>query len=163
MDSGIIVVEADLARREHQAVVVHLTSAYAADPMGAGGPLAPAVTERMIPGLRATPSTRVFLAYLAGEAVGLATCFVGFSTFQARPLINIHDLAVLEHTRGRGVGRALLAAVESAAREMGCCKVTLEVNERNGRALRLYRSAGFAQAGADGPTGGALFFAKALT
>jgi GNAT superfamily N-acetyltransferase len=163
MDSGVVVVEADLERPEDQTAIVRLTSAYAADPMGTGTPLGPAVVERMIPGLRATPSTRVFLAYLGGEAVGLATCFVGFSTFQARPLINIHDLAVLETTRGRGVGRALLDAVERAAREMGCCKVTLEVNEGNRRALGLYHSAGFAQAGADGPTGGALFFAKALT
>ena len=162
MDSGVVVVQADLARPDHQAAVVRLTSAYAADPMGAGQPLAPAVTERMIPGLRATPSTKIFLAYLGDEAVGLATCFVGFSTFQARPLINIHDMAVLEDTRGRGVGRALLDAVERAARELGCCKLTLEVNEGNRRALGLYRSAGFAQAGADGPTGGALFFAKAL-
>jgi ribosomal protein S18 acetylase RimI-like enzyme len=87
---------------------------------------------------------------------------VGFSTFHARPLINIHDLAVLESTRGHGVGRALLTEVEREARAMGCCKVTLEVNEGNRKAMQLYHSAGYVQAGADGPTGGALFFAKTL-
>jgi GNAT superfamily N-acetyltransferase len=158
----VVVVEADLSRADHQAVVLDLTSAYAADPMGAGRPLPEAVRERMIPGLRAAPNTKVFLAYVRGEPVGLATCFIGFSTFHAKPLINIHDLAVLASARGRGVGRALLAAVEEEARELGCCKVTLEVNERNERALQIYRTAGFVQAGADGPTGGALFFAKTL-
>jgi hypothetical protein len=38
----------------------------------------------------ATPNARVFLAYLGGEAVGLATCFIGFSTFHGRPLVNVH-------------------------------------------------------------------------
>jgi ribosomal protein S18 acetylase RimI-like enzyme len=162
MDRQLVVVEADLERADHQAVVLALTAAYAADPMGVGDPLPSEVRERVIPGLKATPNARVFLAYLGGEAVGLATCFIGFSTFHARPLINIHDLAVLEGTRGRGIGRALLTAVEAEGRVLGCCKVTLEVNERNQRAMQLYQSAGFKQAGADGPVGGALFFSKAL-
>ena len=162
MDRRVVVVEADLERTDHQAVVLALTEAYAADPMGAGRPLPADVRDRIIPGLRAVPTARVFLAYLGGEAVGLATCFVGFSTFSARPIINVHDLAVLESTRGRGVGRALLTAVEEEARTMGCCKLTLEVNERNQRAMQLYQSAGFTQAGSDGPSGGALFFAKVL-
>jgi ribosomal protein S18 acetylase RimI-like enzyme len=157
-----VVVEADLERADHQAVVLEITAAYAADPMGTGHPLPSEVRERVIPGLRAIPNARVFLAYLGAEAVGLATCFIGFSTFQAKPLINIHDLIVLEGTRGRGIGRALLTAVEEEARELGCCKVTLEVNERNQRAMQLYHSAGFNQVGADSPIGGALFYSKVL-
>ncbi len=97
-----------------------------------------------------------------GEAVGISVCFVGFSTFSARPLINIHDLAVLPAQRGNGVGRQLLAGVERKARDLGCCKVTLEVLENNRRALKLYAAAGFARATYTAEAGGALFFSKKL-
>jgi ribosomal protein S18 acetylase RimI-like enzyme len=95
-------------------------------------------------------------------AVGIATCFLGFSTFAARPLINVHDLAVLPEHRGRGIGRGLLEAVEHCARERGCAKVTLEVQENNSPARRLYKRMGFAQAVYAEDTGGALFYAKTL-
>jgi ribosomal protein S18 acetylase RimI-like enzyme len=73
----------------------------------------------------------------------LAVCFFGFSTFQARPLLNIHDLAVVPEYRGRGVGRALLEAAEARAAERGCCKLTLEVQDANPRARQLYERYGF--------------------
>jgi ribosomal protein S18 acetylase RimI-like enzyme len=37
----------------------------------------------------------------------------------------------------------LLKAVEDDARQLGCCKVTLEVRCDNTRAMGLYRSVGF--------------------
>ena len=156
------IVEADLDRPDHQRAVVDLISAYAADPMGSGKPLPDAVRARMIPGLRALPTTLIFLAYDEGHPVGIATCFRGFSTFAARPLVNIHDLAVLPACRGRGIGRQLLDAVERKARALGCCKVTLEVQEDNVRARRIYEAAGFAQTVYAEGAGGALFFSKPL-
>jgi GNAT superfamily N-acetyltransferase len=154
------IVEADLTRADHEAAVIALTTAYALDPMGQGEPLPDHVLERLVPGLRAHPTTLVLLAYADGKAVGLATCFGGFSTFSARPLINIHDFAVLPEFRGMGIGRALLAAVEERARARGCCKVTLEVQVGNARARHTYEAAGFAQATLE--NGGALFLVKAL-
>ena len=156
------IVEADLSRAAHQQAVVDLIDAYAADPMGDGQPLPPAVRDALIPGLRRHPTTLIFLAYQGGNAIGIAVCFLGFSTFAARPLINIHDLAVLPEHRGLGVGRRLLQAVEQKARELGCCKLTLEVMEYNRRARGLYESAGFAQSTQLEEAGGALFFAKLL-
>ena len=88
--------------------------------------------------------------------------FLGFSTFYARPLINVHDLMVSPDQRGRGVGRDLLQAVDAKARALGCCKVTLEVFENNHRARRLYAAAGFAQASYTAESGGALFLARPL-
>jgi GNAT superfamily N-acetyltransferase len=105
------VIEADLASSEHQRDVAALTAAYALDVMGNDGPLAAEALERLIPGLRALPTTLILLAYAEGNAVGIATCFRGFSTFVARPLINIHDLVVLPEYRGRGIGRKLLNGV----------------------------------------------------
>lgn len=156
------IVEADLSRRDHQQAVLDLTDAYAADEMGGGRPLPPHVRAALIPGLRAQPATIVFLAYRDGEPVGIATCFRGFSTFAALPLINVHDLAVVPSHRGQGVGRRLLEAVEQKARALGCCKVTLEVQEGNRRARGLYERVGFAQAIYAEGAGGALFFAKPL-
>jgi ribosomal protein S18 acetylase RimI-like enzyme len=80
--------------------------------------------------------------------------FTGFSTFQGLPLLNIHDLAVLPAQRGAGVGRALLAAAEEHARATGCCKLTLEVQEDNTPARRLYERVGFRDVtyGDSGPT-----------
>jgi predicted N-acetyltransferase YhbS len=75
--------------------------------------------------------------------MGIAICFVGFSTFLARPLINIHDLAVLPTYRGQGVGRRLLEQVATKGKALGCCMLTLEVRADNYPAQRLYEAAGF--------------------
>jgi ribosomal protein S18 acetylase RimI-like enzyme len=96
------------------------------------------------------PGALVLLA-LAGDQderpVGVAVCFFGLSTFRAKPLLNVHDLAVLPEHRGRGIGRALLQAAEDRARQKGCCKLTLEVRDDNTRARALYRSFGFGDDG----------------
>jgi len=161
--STVRVLEADLSLGEHQRAVLELVNAYAMDPMGNGKPLTPEVKERLIPGLRAHPTTLIFLAWKAETAVGIAVCFLGFSTFAARPLINIHDLAVLPGHRGSGIGRLLLAEVERKARKLGCCKLTLEVLENNHGARKLYADSGFARAVYQKDAGGALFLAKPLT
>jgi GNAT superfamily N-acetyltransferase len=158
----IEIVEADLDRPEHQQAIVELLDAYSRDPMGDGKPLTEEVRSALIPGLRQHPTTHIFLAYRNGEAVGIATCFRGFSTFSARPLLNIHDLALLPGQRGQGIGMRLLETVERKAREMGCCKLTLEVQENNHRAKHVYTSAGFAQAVYQDEAGPSLFMSKPL-
>jgi GNAT superfamily N-acetyltransferase len=156
------VFEADLTRWEHQEAVVMLTDAYSRDPMGNGRPLAEDVRGALIPGLSQHPTTIVFIAYVDGRPGGIATCFRGFSTFAARPLLNIHDLAVLPEYRGQGVGRTLLDVVENKARLLGCCKVTLEVLERNPRARGVYEKAGFRPVAGAPDAGGVLFLSKLL-
>jgi ribosomal protein S18 acetylase RimI-like enzyme len=130
--------------------------------MGDGKPLSDEARKDLLPGLRQHPTTLIFLACKGEQPVGIAVCFRGFSTFAARPLMNIHDLAVLPGHRGLGIGRQLLEAVERKAREMGCCKLTLEVHENNLRARGVYESAGFAQSVNRTEVGGALFFGKRL-
>jgi ribosomal protein S18 acetylase RimI-like enzyme len=156
------IIEADLARPDHQDAVRALIAAYANDPMGNGGPLPADVMERLIAGLQRHPTTLILLAYVDGEPAGIATCFVGFSTFYARPLVNIHDLAILPGFRGRGLGRQLLEGVLDKARELGCCKVTLEVHEGNTRAKQIYEAAGFAEGAAREPGGRWLFYSRPL-
>jgi ribosomal protein S18 acetylase RimI-like enzyme len=71
-------------------------------------------------------------------------CIEGFSTFACRPLINIHDVAVLSSHRGKGVGRLMMEKAEQIARERGACKLTLEVLTGNQPARKLYAMLGFA-------------------
>jgi ribosomal protein S18 acetylase RimI-like enzyme len=103
----------------------------------------------------------VLLAWASEKPVGVAVCFWGFSTFQGRPLVNVHDLAVLPDQRGKGTGRALLAGVEERARARGCCKLTLEVLDENARARGLYASFGFTD-GAFGDGTSTRFLTKML-
>jgi GNAT superfamily N-acetyltransferase len=139
-----------------------MTRAYAEDPMGNGRDLPGDVQRVLVDRLRAHPTTLIFLALLQGEAVAIATCFIGFSTFAARPLINIHDLYVAKGYRRGGVARLLLEAVEQEARELGCCKLTLEVQERNRPALALYGSFGFGGGQYEPDAGAVLFREKKL-
>lgn len=124
--------------------VVRLLDAYARDPMGGGAPLAADVRARLCDDLARLPTAATFIAWRGDEAVGLINTFEGYSTFKARPLLNVHDLAVLPTHRGRGIGQALLTACEAHARQRGCCKITLEVLSGNDRALRSYQHFGFA-------------------
>lgn len=137
------IIEADLSDETHARAVVELVEMYARDVTGRDDPLGDQVRANMIAGLRATPTTRVWLAYVDDAPAGVAVCFTGYSTFKAKPLINIHDLGVRAEMRGRGVGTALLNAVEQAARDAGCCAVTLEVDDDNHGARRLYERAGY--------------------
>jgi GNAT superfamily N-acetyltransferase len=56
----------------------------------------------------------------------------------------LEDTYVREADRGKGVGGALLEAAIARARERGCRRIELDVNERNPAALALYERFGFA-------------------
>jgi ribosomal protein S18 acetylase RimI-like enzyme len=145
------------------AALVALLDEYARDPTGGGTPLAEDAKARL-PGLLASrPHYAGLLAWDGDRPVGLVNAFEGVSTFRARPLLNIHDIAVAASHRGRGIGRALLAATEAHARARGCCKLTLEALEGNAGAIGLYRSVGFVAYELDPSMGRATFFEKRLT
>lgn len=148
----IHIIQADFDNPRHQTDLVAMLDAYARDPMGGGKAMAEDVKARLIPGLLAHSGAFTFLAYRGdpegdGEAVGIVNCFMGFSTFAARPLINIHDLAVASSARRMGVGRLLLDAVKAKAEALGCCVVTLEVRDDNPAARELYTRYGFNDGG----------------
>jgi ribosomal protein S18 acetylase RimI-like enzyme len=159
---SIRIVEANLDLSDHREAVLAMVEAYSRDTMGSAKPLDQDVRARLIPGLQRHPTTLIFLAFEDAQAVGVAVCFIGFSTFAAKPLINIHDCMVLPEFRGRGVGRHLLEAVEAKACELGCCKLTLEVMDNNHRALRAYEAAGFVRYSLQKDTGLAIFLSKPL-
>ncbi|MGH8194228.1 MAG: GNAT family N-acetyltransferase [Woeseiaceae bacterium] len=135
--------EADFDDALDRAGIVDVLNSYASDPVGGGKALSEDVCERLVPALREHGNALVLLAFAGDRPVGMAICFMGISTFQARPLLNIHDLAVVPDYRGKGIGRALLAAAEKQAVSRGCCKLTLEVREDNLPARNLYERYGF--------------------
>lgn len=135
---------------------------YASGESGGGAPLSAEVKRRLIPALREHGQALVLLAFEDGQPAGIATCFFGFSTFYARPLLNVHDLAVMPAFQRRGIGRALLEAAEAGASARGCCKLTLEVREDNRVARELYHQHGFRDLDLSGATYPTLFLAKPL-
>ncbi|MEZ5729136.1 MAG: GNAT family acetyltransferase [Burkholderiaceae bacterium] len=57
----------------------------------------------------------------------------------------VNYLAVDPELRGRGLGRALMGAVESWLLAMGCPKINLQVRADNLDAIAFYRRIGFGQ------------------
>jgi GNAT superfamily N-acetyltransferase len=114
----IEILPADLDDPAHCAGVVDVLDSYASDPIGGGTPLSPDVRQRLIPGLRDHPTTFILLAFRDGRAVGVLVGFFGFSTFQARPLLNIHDLAIIPECRGQGIGRQLLSVLPAGVKNL---------------------------------------------
>ena len=139
--TNVTIIDGDLSRADHQKALVAMLDAFMLDQDGV--PLSEQVKREMIPGLRAHPACYVLLAYRDGMPVGFSICFLGFSTFLARPLLNIHDIFVDLSVRGRGIGAMLLERIETQARELNCCRITLEVREDNRVARGLYRKVGF--------------------
>lgn len=142
--------------------LVRLLNAYSEDPMANSASLPESVKSTLVESLALVPGAFSIIASFSTEGnrkqpVGLANCFMGFSTFSSKPLVNIHDLVVLPEYRGNGIGKALLDAVEIIAIERECCKIVLEVRTDN-PAEHLYRRQGFTDG--DHPY---IFLSKALT
>lgn len=153
----------DLKNEQISAAWLALLDHYASDPMGGGKPLADEVRANLVRELLAVPTFHGAIAFEGDAAVGLINCFTGFSTFAARPLLNIHDIVVHRSRRAQGIGQALLGWAEEEARRLGCCKLTLEVLSNNQRALASYELAGFAPYVLDPAAGQALFLQKYIS
>jgi GNAT superfamily N-acetyltransferase len=162
LTAALSITLADYRDPRDAADVVALLDAYARDPMGGGKPLREDAKARLTDDLAANRHAFSLIARLDDTAVGLANCFMGYSTFAAAPLVNIHDLAVLPEARGKGVGKALVQAVEAEALKRGACKITLEVLSGN-PARHLYAREGYGDYQLDPATGHALFWQKRLT
>lgn len=78
----------------------------------------------------------------SGEAFGLALFFHNFSTFLGRPGIYLEDLFVRPEHRGRGAGRALLAALAALAVERECGRLEWSVLDWNRPAIDFYERLG---------------------
>jgi ribosomal protein S18 acetylase RimI-like enzyme len=144
------------------AALLALLDMYSRDPMGGGEPLGEATKARLCNDLARHPLATSFIAWIGDAPVGLINCFEAYSTFKARPLLNVHDIAVDPGYRGKGIGQALLAAAQAHALDRGCCKLTLEVLSGNARAMASYEKFGFANYQLEPSAGHALLMQKWL-
>lgn len=78
-----------------------------------------------------------------GEAVGVCQLRYRWSIWTSAPDCWLEDLYVRESARGAGLGRALVEASVDCARERGCRRIELDVNEENEAAVGLYVACGF--------------------
>lgn len=159
---SIDILIADYNNEKHAQAICDLLDDYASDPMGGGEPLPASVLEALVGELSKRTDAFTVLCFIDGQAAGLVNCFEGFSTFRAKPLVNIHDVTVRAAYRGRGLSHKMIAAVEQEARNRGCCKLTLEVFEGNVIADTSYRRIGFAAPAASDALGQTLFLDKLL-
>ena len=116
---AITVGRADYANPGHAAALVRVLDAYARDPAGGGEGLSAYAQANVVRELAARPQAFSVLAWDGDTAVGLVNCIEGFSTFACKPLVNVHDVAVLASHRGHGIAARMLELAERIARERG--------------------------------------------
>jgi len=88
------------------------------------------------------PAAEVLIGELDGEPQGFALFFRNFSTFEGRPGIYLEDLFVRPEARGKGLGKALIAAVAAEAVKHGCARFEWAVLDWNEPSIEFYHSLG---------------------
>lgn len=81
-------------------------------------------------------------AFVVGYEVGEPVACGGVCRYDERTG-EIRRMYVVPAARRRGFSRAILAALESAARELGYEAIRLETGNRQHEAIALYRSSGY--------------------
>lgn len=87
-------------------------------------------------------NVRFFVVRSAGAAVGCGALVIGNDG-----TAELKRMFVDPSTRGRGIGQAVLQAIETAARVGGVRLIRLETGIRNAEAIRLYRRLGYMDRG----------------
>lgn len=136
------------ARREDAARVVRMLRRLAA-PHGEFATVGPADLEWDV--LGAEPWATALLAEAAGAAVGCAVLGRPCRAAFGERCLELGSLYVEPAWRGRGVGRALVAAVLRHAEELACSRVTVGTTPAGLRARRFYEGLGFEPAPAPVP------------
>ena len=112
-----------------------------------GYPAPPEEVGPRLERLAASDADQLFLADVDGAVVGLAGLHTSLSLEYDQPAAKISALVVDEEWRGRGVGQALVAALEQEARAQGCGLLFLTTNERRADAHAFYARLGFEHTG----------------
>jgi ribosomal protein S18 acetylase RimI-like enzyme len=126
-----------------------LATDYAAEQVTAGNWPAEGAYERALeedaarlPQGAATEGMLILTGTVDGEPIG--RLWIGLAHPRGVPdCAFLYDIEVAAAHRGRGLGRALLAAGESAAREQGAAALELNVFGANPAAADLYRTSGY--------------------
>lgn len=135
----------DLNNPTHCNQIIHLLNDYMEDEMGESKSMPPELAPKIIEGLKNHSAYLGFFVCVDNEYVALANCNLNYSTWQAKPLINIHDFIVSPNHRKQGIGEFLLSKIENYANERDYCKLNLEVRIDNQKAQNLYKKGGYSE------------------
>lgn len=138
-------IQVDLNNEKHCSAVLKLLNDYMLDDMGIGEPMPENLGPNIIDGLKNHSEYIGFFVCIEDDFAALANCNLNFSTWKAKPLINIHDFIVSPDFRKQGVGLFLLNEIAKYAYEKGYCRINLEVRHDNYKAQKLYKKAGFTE------------------
>jgi len=97
--------------------------------------------------MRLGSADRLFLAELEGRVAGLAGIHVSAALEYDGDAAKVSPFVVDERVRRRGVGAALMRAVEEEARARGCVLLFLTTAEQRQDAHAFYRSTGLEETG----------------
>jgi ribosomal protein S18 acetylase RimI-like enzyme len=108
------------------------------------------------------PATEFLLAAPGDGAAPAGVCQLRYrlSVWTGADDCWLEDLYVDDGARGTGLGRALVDAAFERARQRGCRRIELDVNESNTDAIAFYESLGFTTE--PKPPGRTLFVARKL-
>jgi GNAT superfamily N-acetyltransferase len=96
----------------------------------------------------ADPRADVLVADDRGALVGATTYFLVPVAHDSRPWCRITTLVVDEARRGHGIGRLLVAAAETAAREAACSRIEATSALHRTGADRFYERLGYGRTSA---------------
>ena len=91
---------------------------------------------------REDPGHAVLVAELNREVVGFVTVSPSHH-WSGEPEASIGELVVGRQAEGRGIGRALVEAAMTGARESGYTRISVSTGAANARARALYQFLGF--------------------
>jgi GNAT superfamily N-acetyltransferase len=94
-------------------------------------------TDLLRDGFSVNPKFRTLIAEWDGKPAGYTFFFGCYSTWVG-PRLHLEDLFVREQFRGKGIGKALLAAVARIARDENCSAMQWGVLDWNKKAIELY-------------------------
>ena len=85
----------------------------------------------------------LFIAHVGDVPAGFAQLYPSFSSVSMKRVFILNDLFVAAAGRRRGVATQLLAALEAHALALGAVRVSLNVEQVNGDAQKLYEARGW--------------------
>lgn len=84
------------------------------------------------------PLYKLWVAELEGTIVGIAICYIRYSTWKG-PMLYLEDLVVTENHRKKGIGKSLFLAAACFARDMGYNGMVWQVLDWNTPAIDFYK------------------------
>ncbi|TGM47229.1 GNAT family N-acetyltransferase [Leptospira biflexa] len=84
----------------------------------------------------------VFVSVLDGKVVAGLTAYLLRQYYSERPLVYIYDLAVQTHLQRLGIGKSLIASINSYCKEKGMEEVFVQADLADDYALDFYKATG---------------------